>query len=238
MSAHRIVILGGGTGGTLVANRLQRRFGEQASITVVDRDDHHLYQPGLLFVPFGLAEPSELVRSRGGQLRDGIDFCLDAVASVELKTSTVRLASGAALEYDVLVIASGARLAPEETEGLVSDAWESPVHGFYTLGDACSLRTALEEFEGGRLVVNVIDMPIKCPVAPLEFCLLADWQLRERGIRDQVEVDVRHTTRWRLYQADRLGAPRRAAGRQGHPRGERVRHRQGRRRATYAAQLG
>jgi sulfide:quinone oxidoreductase len=186
--AHRIVILGGGTGGTLVANRLRRELGHKASITVVDRDDRHVYQPGLLFVPFGLAEPSELVRPRGAQLHEPIDFRLEEVSSVELEESRVQLAGGETLEYDVLVVASGARLAREETEGLLSEAWDSPIHGFYTLGDACSLRTALEGFEGGRLVVNVIDMPIKCPVAPLEFCLLADWQLRERGIREDVEL--------------------------------------------------
>jgi sulfide:quinone oxidoreductase len=188
--AHRIVILGGGTGGTLVANRLQRRYGRQASITVIDRDDAHVYQPGLLFVPFGLTEAEEVVRPRHAQLRDGIDFRLAEVASVDIAAATVDLLDGERLGYDVLVIATGASLQPQETEGLSGPEWGSSIHTFYSLEGAIALRPALEAFEGGRLVVDIIDMPIKCPVAPLEFCFLADWQLRQRGLREEVEITL------------------------------------------------
>ena len=186
--AHRILILGGGTGGTLVANRLLRLYGEAASITVIDRDDAHVYQPGLLFVPFGLAEPSEIVRPRHAQFRHGIDFRLAEVESVDIAENTVHLLDAPGIEYDVLVIATGASLQPQETEGLAGPQWGRSIHTFYSLEGASALRRALDEFDGGRLVINVIDMPIKCPVAPLEFCFLADWQLRERGLRDRVEL--------------------------------------------------
>ncbi|MGA2320926.1 MAG: FAD/NAD(P)-binding oxidoreductase [Solirubrobacteraceae bacterium] len=186
--AHRIVILGGGTGGTLLANRLQRRYGSAASITVIDRDDTHVYQPGLLFVPFGLAQSSEIVRPRHAQFHDGIDFRLAEVESVEVARNTVHLLEGPDVPYDVLVIATGASLQPQETEGLAGPEWGRSIHTFYSLEGAGALRGALESFQGGRLVVNVIDMPIKCPVAPLEFCFLADWQLRQRGLRDQVQL--------------------------------------------------
>jgi sulfide:quinone oxidoreductase len=186
--AHRIVILGGGTGGTLVANRLQRLYGDAASITVIDRDDNHVYQPGLLFVPFGLAQPSEIVRPRDAQFRKGIDFRLAEVDSVDVASNTVHLLDGSEVPYDVLVVATGASLQPEETEGLIGPEWGQSIHTFYSLEGASLLRRALEGFEGGRLVVNVIDMPIKCPVAPLEFCFLVDWQLRQRGLRDDVEL--------------------------------------------------
>jgi sulfide:quinone oxidoreductase len=186
--SHRIVILGGGTGGTLLANRLRRRFGKRASITVIDRDDRHIYQPGLLFVPFGLAEPSEIVRSRREQLRSGIEFRIADVESVDVEANEVHLADGHAVTYDVLVIATGAALLPEETDGLLGPEWGRSVHTFYSLAGASALRNALEDFTGGRLVVDILDMPIKCPVAPLEFCFLADWHLRERGLRDQVEL--------------------------------------------------
>jgi sulfide:quinone oxidoreductase len=185
---HRLVILGGGTGGTLVANRLQRLYGDRASITVIDRDDVHVYQPGLLFVPFGLAEPSEIVRPRHRQFRDGVDFRLAEVQSVDIPENTVRLADGADVRYDVLVIATGASLQPQETEGLTGPEWGRSIHTFYSLEGASALRHALDGFDGGRLVVNVIDMPIKCPVAPLEFCFLADWQLQMRGLREQVDL--------------------------------------------------
>ena len=186
--ADKIVILGGGTGGTLVANRLQRLYGEAASVTVIDRDDAHVYQPGLLFVPFGLAQPSEIVRPRHAQFRDGIDFRLDEVQSVDIAQNTVHLLGGPDVQYDLLVIATGASLQPEETEGLTGLEWGRSIHTFYSLQGASALRRALDSFKGGRLVVNVIDMPIKCPVAPLEFCFLADWQMRQLGLRDQVEL--------------------------------------------------
>ncbi len=185
--AHRIVILGGGTGGTLVANRLRRLYGDRASITVIDRDDSHVYQPGLLFVPFGMAEPSEIVRSRRAQLGGGIDFRLAEVDRVEIDERTVHLADGEEVLYDVLVIATGATLQPQETEGL---EWGPSIHTFYSLDGAVALRGALESLREGRIVVNVIDMPIKCPVAPLEFCFLIDWQLRQRGLRDDVELTL------------------------------------------------
>ncbi len=187
---QRIVILGGGTGGTLVANRLQRLYGDAASITVVDRDDSHIYQPGLLFVPFGLAEPNDLVRSRRAQLRRGIDFRLAEVQGVDISESVVHLAGGEDVHYDVLVVASGAALQPQETEGLAGREWGRSVHTFYSLDGAIELRRALDDLRAGRLVVDIIDMPIKCPVAPLEFCFLADWKLRERGLRDDVEITL------------------------------------------------
>ena len=187
--ARRIVILGGGTGGTLTANRLRRAYpADEVEITVVDEDDVHVYQPGLLFVPFGMTHGEDIVRPRHRQFRRGINFLQVAVDRVALESDTVHLADGTELPYDVLVIATGASLVPEETDGLPGPAWGRSVHTFYTLDGAEALGAALERFEGGRLVVNVVDLPIKCPVAPLEFCFLADWFLHERGLRDRVQL--------------------------------------------------
>ena len=189
MSKKQIVILGGGTGGTMTANRLRRHFdADEAEIHVVDRDNRHVYQPGLLFVPFGLASLDELIRPRRRQLRNGIVFHEAEVAWVEVDRDEIVLLDGDVLPYDVLVVASGARLQPEETEGLTGPGWSERVFTFYTPDGADGLRGALERFDGGRLVVNLIDMPIKCPVAPLEFVFLADWHLRERGIRNRTEL--------------------------------------------------
>jgi sulfide:quinone oxidoreductase len=185
----RIVILGAGTGGTLVANRLRKALDEDtASITVVDRDDRHVYQPGLLFVPFGLTDLDQIVRPRRRQLHRGIDFVEAEVDHVSLDDDEVCLADGTVLGYDVLVVASGARLQPEETEGLTGPGWNERVFTFYEPDGAVALGAALERFEGGRLVVNLVDMPIKCPVAPLEFAFLADWFLQERGVRSATEL--------------------------------------------------
>jgi sulfide:quinone oxidoreductase len=185
----KIVILGGGTGGTLVANRLRRLLNRGAAeITVIDADDEHLYQPGLLFVPFGTAEPGRLTRPRHHQLRPGITFLQAAVDHVDLDRNEVLLTGGTPVGYDVLVIATGARLVPEETDGLTGPGWMEKVFTFYTLDGAVALRRALAGFTGGRLAIAVMDMPIKCPVAPLEFCFLADAYFRERGIRDKVDL--------------------------------------------------
>lgn len=183
------LILGGGTGGTLLANRLRRMFAaEDLHITVVDEDDRHVYQPGLLFVPFGLARPDDLVRPRARQLRKGVEFRRGGVDHVDLETDTVALADGSKLRYDVLVVATGAVLMPEETEGLTGPGWGEKVHTFYNLEGASTLAGALDRFDGGHLVVNVVDMPIKCPVAPLEFSFLADWYFTKKGVRDRVDL--------------------------------------------------
>lgn len=138
MTRKQIAILGGGTGGTMTANRLRCRFDlDEAEIHVVDRDDRHVYQPGLVFGSFGLA---------------------------------------------------GVRLQPEETESLSGPGWNERVFTFYDPEGAAARHGALERFAGGRLVVNLVDMPIKCPVAPLEFAFVADWYFRERGIREKVKL--------------------------------------------------
>jgi sulfide:quinone oxidoreductase len=188
---RRIVVLGGGTGGTLIANRLRRLVDRSsAEIVVIDADDEHVYQPGLLFVPFGLTDPARLTRPRHRQFRPGIAFRRSAVDRVDLERSEVCLADGTSLGYDILVVATGARLLPEETEGLTGPGWMDKVFTFYSLDGAVALKSALARFDGGRLVVGVVDMPVKCPVAPLEFSFLADWYFRRRKIRDRVELTL------------------------------------------------
>ena len=186
--AGRIVILGGGTAGTLAANRLHRLLGATTKVAVVDRDDEHVYRPALLHVPFGLADPARIVRSRRAQLDPAVELRVAEVDRVETEESVVHLAGGEALPYDVLVVAAGAELQPEETEGLTGAGWGERILSFYTLDGAVALRSALERLDRGRLVVNPVDQPITCPVAPLELCFLADWYLRRRGVRERVEL--------------------------------------------------
>ena len=187
--SKRIVILGGGTGGTLAANRLHRHYKhDDVHITVIDQDDSHVYQPGLLFVPFGLSQPEDIVRSRKRQIHKGIVTVRGEIDRVDVDRNTVVLTDGCEFEYEVLIVATGSTLALDETEGLTGEGWGDTVHTFYTLDSASALEDALDRFHGGRLVVNVVDMPIKCPVAPLEFCFLADWYFHDRGIRDKVTI--------------------------------------------------
>ncbi|QYG93523.1 NAD(P)/FAD-dependent oxidoreductase [Iamia sp. SCSIO 61187] len=186
---QHIVVLGGGTGGTSVANRLRRELpADEVTITVVDQDDRHVYQPGLLFVPFGLATARDLVRPRRAQLHRGVGLELGEIDQVGLDPRVVRLDDGTELPYDVLVVATGARLLPEETEGLTGPGWRERVFTFYDLAGASALAGALAHFDGGRMVIDVADLPIKCPVAPLELAFLADWFFRARNMRDDVEI--------------------------------------------------
>ncbi|HEY8316633.1 MAG TPA: FAD/NAD(P)-binding oxidoreductase [Gaiellaceae bacterium] len=189
MTRKQIVVLGGGTGGTIVANRLRRRFGsDEAEIHVVDRDNSHVYQPGLLFVPFGMASVPDIVRPRRWQLIRDVVFHENEIEEVWIERDEVLLDDGTVLPYDALIVATGVRLQPEETEGLGAQGWNERVFTFYEPESAEALRAALERFDRGRLVVNLIDMPIKCPVAPLEFAFLADWFFRERGDRERIEI--------------------------------------------------
>ena len=152
MTTHqkRLVILGAGTGGTLAANRLRKKFStSELTIDIVDENNDHVYQPGLLFVPFGLAKPDEIVRPRDHQLHDGINYHLNPVTKVDIDANRVTLGDGAALDYDVLLVATGTTLQPEETEGLLGDAWMDSVFTFYDMEGATALHDKLETFTEG-----------------------------------------------------------------------------------------
>ena len=184
-----LLILGGGTAGTMVANKLRRRLERDAwRVTVVDRDDVHPYQPGYLFLPFGGYTEQQVVRSRHAFIADGVDLVLGDVDRVRPEANTVTLTDGRTLPYDYLVIASGTTPRPDQTPGMLGTEWRRSIFDFYTLDGAKALAEALKRFDHGRLVVHVTEMPIKCPVAPLEFAFLAEAWLRQKGVRDRVEL--------------------------------------------------
>ena len=186
----KFVILGAGTAGTIMANKLARALPEREwSITVVDRDNDHPYQPGFLFVPFHGYEAADIVRSRRRYLSRRVGFVEALVERIEPDRQKVHLKGGEALDYDFLIIATGARPAPEENEGMLGTEWHKSVGEFYTLQGCTALQRQLDAFEGGRLVVHIAEMPIKCPVAPLEFAFLADSYFRAKGMRDRVEIE-------------------------------------------------
>jgi sulfide:quinone oxidoreductase len=185
----RLLVLGAGTAGTMVANKLRRRLGRHEwQVTVVDRDDAHHYQPGYLFVPFGTYHRTDVVRTRHAFLTDGVEMVLGDIDRVDAEEHEVLLADGRRLGYDYLVVATGTTPRPDQTPGMDGSEWRRSIFDFYTLDGAEALAEALRGFDHGRLVVHVTEMPIKCPVAPLEFAFLAESWLRRRGIRDRVEL--------------------------------------------------
>jgi len=187
--ANKLVVLGSGTAGTMIVNKLRRRLdAHDWSITVVDRDDVHPYQPGFLFLPFGAYTADQVSRSRHAFLADGVDFVIGDVDRVDPVAQQVALDDGRTLAYDFLVIASGTSPRPDQTPGMLGPEWRRSIFDFYTEDGALALASALENFDHGRLVVHITDVPIKCPVAPLEFTFLAEAWLRERGLRDRVEL--------------------------------------------------
>jgi sulfide:quinone oxidoreductase len=184
-----LLILGAGTAGTIMANKLRRRLpGDTWRVRVVDEAAEHFYQPGFLFLPFGLYTERDVIRPKRRFLPRGVEFVQAAVDRIEPERNRVRLASGVELPYDLLIIATGTRPVPEQVEGMADGDWRRRVHEFYTFEGAQALTAALRDWRGGRLVVHVSEMPIKCPVAPLEFAFLADWWLTEKGLRDKTEL--------------------------------------------------
>lgn len=184
-----VVILGAGTAGTMIANKLARTLDLEAwSITVIDRDDEHIYQPGLLFVPFGMYRAQEIKRPRAPLLPPQACLRLSTIEMIDADKNFVVLDGGEKISYDLLIVATGTRTAPELTDGLMGSEWYKSIFDFYTLEGADALGKHFADWQGGRLVLNVVDMPIKCPVAPLEFLFLADAFFKERGIRDKVEI--------------------------------------------------
>lgn len=186
--SKKIVVLGAGTGGTIVSNNLRRHLPADWEITVIDRDNEHIYQPGLLFVPFGLQKSKTLVKSRKKYIIPGINFVIDEITGIDPVKQEVRTAKHT-FPYDFLVISTGCRIAPEENDGLM-DAWGRNAFTFYYLEAADLLRQKLKEFNGGKLVMNIAELPFKCPVAPIEFVFLADWYFKKRGIRNKTEIEL------------------------------------------------
>jgi sulfide:quinone oxidoreductase len=181
----RIVVLGGGVGGTLVANLLDKELGRDASVTVVDPTGMHHYQPGYLYVALGEANGRWLVRDERSLLRGGVELIVEPAIRVHADAGTVQLERGGSLEWDYLVIATGARLLHERVPGLVEGS-----QGFYALDDAQRLREALRRFRGGKILVGIAGIPYKCPPAPVEFVFMVDGFLRGRGIRDRSSVTL------------------------------------------------
>jgi sulfide:quinone oxidoreductase len=184
----KIVVLGAGTGGTVMANLLHKRLDRaEWSITAIDKNNDHYYQPGFLFIPFGFYTKDDILKERSKFLPRGVEFIVAEIERIDPAGNAVVLGDGRRVPYDFLVIATGAEIAPQETPGML-DGWRDTIFDFYTADGATALAGKLKSFPGGRLVIHVNEMPIKCPVAPLEFAFFCDWCLRRHHRREAVEL--------------------------------------------------
>lgn len=183
----RLLVLGAGTAGTMVANKILQRL-PHWSVTVIDRDDIHDYQPGYLFIPFGGNQPEQIRKTSSAFLNDAARLVFGEIDKVDPEAQSVRLKDGQEFGYDYLVIATGTSPRPDQTPGMLGDEWHKSVGEFYTFEGTQALAKRLESMTSGKLVVHICELPIKCPVAPLEFAFLADDYFRRKGVRDNVDI--------------------------------------------------
>jgi sulfide:quinone oxidoreductase len=188
MTMRNILILGAGAGGTIVANMLRQQLSEaEWRIVIIDRDDRHHYQAGYLFIPFGIYGQADVLKPKQEFIPPGVDFVVDQVVKIDKDQRSVETQTGKRFDYDWLVIATGCDIHPEEIDGML-DGWRKEIFDYYTLEGAMALAKQLRYFNSGRIVLNIAEVPFKCPIAPLEFVFMADWFFTVNGCRDQVEI--------------------------------------------------
>ncbi len=192
--ATNVLILGDGTGGLVTANLLAKEARGRKMplrITLVGNSPVHTYQPGMLFLPFqtpGYRTLADIQRPNANFVGAGVEYRCERATDIDTAQRRVTTDQGSHA-YDWLVLALGSRTLPEVIDGLV-ERWGRQAHGFYTPDSALRLAGALERFQGGDLVIDIAEMPIKCPVAPLEFACLVDDYLTRRGLRSKTELTL------------------------------------------------
>ncbi len=185
----KLVILGAGTGGTIMSNKLRKVLDRSEwEITLVDQHQTHYYQPGFLFIPFGIYTRQDVMKPKADFIPAGVKLIYNAIDRVDPQNNKVLLEGGKVLPYDFLIISTGTRTVPEETPGLKDMLWYKDIFDFYTIEGAVALGERFRGWEGGNLVMSIAEMPFKCPVAPLEFVFLADHYFHEIGLREKVNI--------------------------------------------------
>ncbi|MGC8616319.1 MAG: type III sulfide quinone reductase, selenoprotein subtype [Desulfurella sp.] len=186
---RRLVILGGGAGGTMMLNKFYNVLDKNEwQFTIIDEYETHYYQPGFLFIPFGMYTKKDVIRPKRDFFPPGVEVILEKIQLIDPDKNRIILNNNAVVSYDYLIIATGCKIDPSETEGLKDDLWHNSIFDFYTIEGALKLANFFRHFDEGKLVLHITEMPIKCPVAPLEFVFLADWFFTKKGVRDKVEI--------------------------------------------------
>jgi sulfide:quinone oxidoreductase len=185
----KLLILGAGTAGTIMANKMRKALAsDEWNISIVEKEVNHYYQPGFLFIPFGFYQKKEIVNQTVKFIPKGVETICSEIEKIDPLNNSVTLLNGTSINYDILIVATGTRITPEDTPGLKGELWQKNIFDFYTITGAESLAEFFKTWKGGNLVINVADNPIKCPVAPLEFAFLADYYFTGKGMRDKVNI--------------------------------------------------
>jgi sulfide:quinone oxidoreductase len=185
----RLLILGAGTAGTMMVNKMYKLLDrDEWQITIVDQFRTHYYQPGFLFIPFGIYNKQDVIKPKHDFFPPGVQVIYQQIDRIEGEKNEVYLENGQKLPYDFLVIATGTQTRPEETPGLKEKLWYKDIFDFYTIEGAVALQRKFREWEGGELVMCISELPYKCPVAPIEFVCLAEAFFTEHGMRDKVNI--------------------------------------------------
>lgn len=183
-----LLILGAGTSGTMMANHLSKKLNlNNWEITIVDQYKTHYYQPGFLFLPFDQYTEEQVKKPGKKFISKKVNYLQKEIIKINADDNTVDLIDQS-IDYDILIIATGSKIAPDEVEGMNGENWHKHIFDFYTYEGALALRNKLRDWKGGKLLVHITEMPIKCPVAPLEFAFLADSYFKEKGMRDKVDI--------------------------------------------------
>lgn len=186
----KVLIIGAGTAGTMIAVHLSRKLNlKEWSITVLDKDENHYYQPGYLFVPFGLYTKKDVIRKGANYIPAGVEYLLAEAEQIVPDKNLLKLKNGREIAYDILIIATGTDIHPEETQGMLENGWRENIFDFYTADGAEALAKKMDTFKKGRVAIHIVEMPIKCPVAPLEIAFFSDWYFAKKGIRKDIEID-------------------------------------------------
>ncbi|MDN5205242.1 FAD/NAD(P)-binding oxidoreductase [Fulvivirgaceae bacterium BMA10] len=185
----QLLILGAGSAGTMLLNHLSKTINaKEWQITIIDQSKLHYYQPGFLFLPFDIYSEKDVIKEGNKFIPPGCKLIQAKIEKIFPGEQTVKLEDGQEIRYDILVIATGSQIAPQEVEGMLGESWQKNIFDFYTFEGAVNLRNFLRKWNGGKMVVHITEMPIKCPVAPLEFAFLADWYFTRKGIRNKVDI--------------------------------------------------
>jgi sulfide:quinone oxidoreductase len=186
----KILIIGAGTAGTMMAVHLSRKLNRKEwIITILDKDENHYYQPGYLFIPFGIYQKKDVIRKRAQYIPAGVEYLLAEADEIAYDQNRAKLTDGREIAYDILIIATGTNIHPEEIKGMMENGWRESIFDFYTADGADALTKKMSSFKGGKVVVHIAEMPIKCPVAPMEFVFITDWYFTEKGMRRGIQLD-------------------------------------------------